>query len=88
MLTQLLGVLCSGVALTVLWRLVRSGSSSASALPLPPGPKPLPVVGNLFDIPTRRLGASFQSINEKYGMPSPTKHRRQDDVLTLYGTGR
>ncbi|KAI0638606.1 CyP450 monooxygenase [Trametes polyzona] len=34
---------------------------------LPPGPKPLPLLGNVLDMPTRDLGASFRDLNVKYG---------------------
>ncbi|KAI0832849.1 CyP450 monooxygenase [Trametes gibbosa] len=34
---------------------------------LPPGPKPLPFIGNMFDMPTKTLGASFRELSAKYG---------------------
>ena len=40
-------------------------------LPLPPGPPPLPLIGNLFDVPTKDLGAKFRKISDKYGTSEP-----------------
>ncbi|KAI0631045.1 O-methylsterigmatocystin oxidoreductase [Trametes polyzona] len=38
-----------------------------SSLPLPPGPRPLPVIGNLFDMPTKRLAPTLRELGDKYG---------------------
>ncbi|KAI0350839.1 O-methylsterigmatocystin oxidoreductase [Trametes cingulata] len=40
---------------------------SRSSRPLPPGPTPLPIVGNLLDMPTKRLGPAFRDMAKKYG---------------------
>ncbi|EIW55318.1 O-methylsterigmatocystin oxidoreductase [Trametes versicolor FP-101664 SS1] len=37
------------------------------SLPLPPGPRPLPILGNLFDMPTKQLGPSLRDMADKYG---------------------
>ncbi|KAL1946267.1 hypothetical protein VTO73DRAFT_15394 [Trametes versicolor] len=36
-------------------------------MPLPPGPKALPILGNLLDMPTKRLGPSLRDLADKYG---------------------
>ncbi len=36
--------------------------------PFPPGPKGLPVIGNLFDMPTEREWLTFAKWGEKYGI--------------------
>lgn len=48
---------------------------SGRARRLPPGPKPLPLVGNLFDMPTKSFGAQFRELNNTYGA-SQHIHRR------------
>ena len=35
--------------------------------PFPPGPPPLPLVGNLFDVPTVKMWEGYRSLAEKYG---------------------
>ncbi|KAI0642611.1 CyP450 monooxygenase [Trametes meyenii] len=37
------------------------------ALPLPPGPKPLPVIGNILDMPTKRLAPILRDMGKHYG---------------------
>lgn len=39
----------------------------SQGLPLPPGPQPLPIVGNVFDIPTIRPWLGFRDMSKKYG---------------------
>lgn len=41
-----------------------------SQLPLPPGPKGLPVVGNLFDIPTDKPWLVYDKWFQQYGVYS------------------
>lgn len=46
----------------VLWR-----RRTRSHMPLPPGPRALPILGNLLDMPTKRLGPSLRDLADKYG---------------------
>lgn len=41
-----------------------------SSLPFPPGPRPLPILGNLFDMPTKQLSPSLRDMADKYGTSS------------------
>lgn len=53
---------------TVLWK-----RTARSALPLPPGPKPLPLIGNMFDMPTKRIGPALRELGNKYGTSRPNR---------------
>jgi hypothetical protein len=48
-----------------------------SLSPLPPGPKPLPLLGNLFDMPTSREYETYAQWGRKYG-----------DVVHVHALGR
>jgi hypothetical protein len=37
-------------------------------LPYPPGPRPLPLIGNLFHVPTEFTWLAFTRFSEEYGM--------------------
>ncbi|KAK0185226.1 cytochrome P450, partial [Armillaria mellea] len=50
--------------LAFVWRLFRRNHHNA---PFPPGPKGLPVIGNLFDMPTEKEWLTFAKWGEKYG---------------------
>lgn len=50
------------------WHYVRK--ARPSQLPLPPGPKGLPVVGNLFDIPTDKPWLVYDKWFQQYGVYS------------------
>jgi hypothetical protein len=47
--------------------LYRRHRSSRHILPFPPGPKPLPLLGNLFDMPTSREYEVYTQWGKKYG---------------------
>lgn len=67
---------------TVLWK-----RTARSALPLPPGPKPLPLIGNVFDMPTKRIGPALRELGGKYGTSRPNRDvtRKLSDMLLNAG---
>ncbi|KAH7887275.1 cytochrome P450 [Phlebopus sp. FC_14] len=42
-------------------------SSNRKNLPFPPGPKPLPIVGNIYDVPSHASWKTFKDWGAKYG---------------------
>ncbi|KAI8969785.1 O-methylsterigmatocystin oxidoreductase [Trametes punicea] len=53
------------LALILLWK--RDTRRAARDLPLPPGPVRLPIIGNLLDMPTRRIAPALRDLGQKYG---------------------
>ena len=62
--TFVVAILVGLSVLRVLWKRIRRTSSH----PLPPGPKPLPVVGNLFNVPSEDKASAFLKLSQKYGV--------------------
>ena len=44
-------------------------------LPFPPGPKGLPIVGNMFNLPTYRSWITYRDASAEYGEPILTWRR-------------
>jgi len=65
------GALCAaGFLLLLRWK---ATGRNPKNLPLPPGPEPLPILGNLFDIPTEKAWLTIDEWVRKYGtILSPT----------------
>lgn len=62
-------ILSAAIIIALLYKARQSRSASGSStLPLPPSPPGYPLIGNLFDIPTRDMEVAFHNINTKYGM--------------------
>ncbi|THH21540.1 hypothetical protein EW146_g50 [Bondarzewia mesenterica] len=61
--------LAKGVALVLLALVVKSyvGRRRRNGLPLPPGPRPLPLIGNVFDLPTKAPWIAYAEWAKKYG---------------------
>ena len=60
-----LAFLCLLVGVVLKLRAHRNRTSTP--FPLPPGPPPLPMVGNLFDMPTRNMPPALHELSKKYG---------------------
>ena len=62
-------------------------------LPYPPGPRPLPIVGNLFHVPTEFTWLGFTRFSKEYGMndilfPALFTMKLVGDVLSFHVFGR
>lgn len=66
-----MAALLSSVALVIAclawFNFIRRRSSGASRLPPPPGPKGLPILGNIFQVPTKREWLRYSEWFDKYG---------------------
>ena len=47
----------------------RKESTKLSSYPLPPGPKGLPIIANLFNMPTEKEWLTFTEWGKTYGNP-------------------
>jgi hypothetical protein len=56
------------LAALVLTAFIRIRMKKHSRLPLPPGPKKLPLLGNLFDLPTSHEWLTYAKLCKEYGM--------------------
>ncbi|KAH6905497.1 cytochrome P450 [Coprinopsis sp. MPI-PUGE-AT-0042] len=65
--TQTLGWLLAIGALTFITLAVLRGRRSARGLPLPPGPKGLPLLGNIFQIPSEKPWEVYNEWRKVYG---------------------
>jgi hypothetical protein len=81
-LAAVLASLAFGWAALLVWR----RSQTQVQLPLPPGPNPLPILGNLFDIPTSKEWLTYHEWHARYGalianqvgiILIPRSHRRR-----------
>lgn len=45
----------------------RDWKTRSQGLPLPPGPQSLPIVGNVFGLPTIRPWLGFRDMSKEYG---------------------
>ncbi|EJF55960.1 cytochrome P450 [Dichomitus squalens LYAD-421 SS1] len=48
------------------WKVLQI-SSRRRRLPLPPSPPSYPIIGNIFDVPTKDMHVAFRDMNVKYG---------------------
>ena len=60
-------ILLFTLALSVAYLYARKWHAPASGLPLPPGPRRLPIVGNLFDMPTKNMAPTLHEMSRKHG---------------------
>ncbi|PIL23523.1 cytochrome P450 [Ganoderma sinense ZZ0214-1] len=68
--TSLVDIILSTACLLVVAALGASlvrRRKEASSMRLPPGPRPLPLIGNLFDMPTKNVAPTFHQICRNYG---------------------
>ena len=60
-------VVITGIAVSIaLWGILKK--HKATSLPTPPGPKKLPILGNLFDIPSNREWLTYAQWTKDYGL--------------------
>ena len=50
--------------------------SGKKRFPYPPGPKRLPIVGNLFSMPSRQEWVTYKKWSDDFGMTLWCKHHR------------
>ena len=62
----LLTLLILGLAVIFIYKRIRSALDSVKGVPLP-GPRPLPLLGNTFDVDTRKIYISFANMVKWYG---------------------
>ena len=65
------GIIILVVLVFGLWR-TKQASSQRRRLPLPPSPPSYPIIGNVFDLPTRDMHIAYRDMNAKYGTLSRT----------------
>lgn len=67
MMYETLYYLLAILLLAALTKVIQNLFKHPRRQPYPPGPKPLPVIGNLFDVPTDPQWLGYSSLSQKYG---------------------